>query len=94
MHITMPGILPIVKILLILHIGQILNSGFEQQYLLKNGVVQDVAEVLDLFVLRYGIAMGRYSFATAAGVFKTVVSIVLLFSANFIIKKTGEDSLF
>lgn len=92
--ITLPGITPIIKILLIMSCGNILNTGFEQQMLLGNPMVSNVYEILDLFVIRYGIALGRYSFATAAGMFKTLVSIVLLVTANSIIKKMGEDRLF
>ncbi len=92
--ITLPGISPIIKILLIMSCGNILNTGFEQQMLLGNPLVANVYEVLDLFVIRFGIAMGRYSFATAAGMFKTIVSITLLVTANWVIKKMGEDRLF
>jgi len=60
-----------------------------------NPVVREVAEVIDIFVLRYGMNMGRYSFATAAGIFKSVVSIIMLAAANFIVKKLndGEELL-
>lgn len=92
--ITLPGISPVIKIMLIMSCGNILNTGFEQQMLLGNSLVANVFEVLDLFVIRYGIAMGRYSFATAAGMFKTVVSIALLVTANWLVKRTGEDRLF
>lgn len=92
--ITLPGITPVIKILLIMSCGNILNTGFEQQMLLGNPMVSNVYEVLDLFVIRYGIALGRYSFATAAGMFKTLVSIALLVTANTAIKKMGEDRLF
>ncbi len=92
--ITLPGISPVIKIMLIMSCGNILNTGFEQQMLLGNPLVANVFEVLDLFVIRYGIAMGRYSFATAAGMFKTVVSIALLVTANWLVKRTGEDRLF
>ena len=92
--ITIPGITPIIKILLIMSCGNILNTGFEQQMLLGNPIVANVYEVLDLFVIRYGIAMGRYSFATAAGMFKTVVSVILLITANSLVKKMGEERLF
>jgi len=87
--ITLPGISPIIKILLIMSVGNILNTGFEQQMLLGNPMVANVFEVLDLYVIRFGIAMGRYSFATAAGMFKTIVSVSLLVGANWIVKRMG-----
>lgn len=91
--ITLPGIMPTVKILLIMQCGWILNAGFEQQMLLGNPMVIRVSEVLDIFTLKYGIAMNRYSFATAAGIFKSVVSIILLFVANTVAKKFTDEGL-
>jgi putative aldouronate transport system permease protein len=54
----------------------------------------DYSENLDIFVLKYGISMGRFSFATAAGIFKTVISFIFLLSANHIAKKMGQPRLF
>ncbi|WP_019636949.1 ABC transporter permease [Paenibacillus fonticola] len=93
-HITLPGLKPVFIILLIMSMGNILESGFEPQYLLGNGMNVDYSENLDIFVLKYGMAMGNYSLGTAAGMFKTVVSFIFLFSANFIAKKMGESRLF
>jgi len=92
-HITIPGIMPIVSILLIMNLGWILNAGFEQQLLLTNPLNMRVSEVIDIYVLRYGISMGRFSLATAAGVFRSVVSIIMLLSANAIAKKLGSDRI-
>ncbi|WP_241158569.1 ABC transporter permease [Cohnella candidum] len=93
-HITLPGLKPVIIILLIMNVGNILETGFEPQYLLGNGMNLDYSENLDLFVLRYGISMGNFSLAAAAGIFKTVVSFILLFSANGIAKRFGEARLF
>ena len=93
-HITLPGIKPTIFILLIINIGNILNAGFEVQYLLGNGLVQEVSQTIDIFVLRYGISLGNYSLATAAGIFKSVISIVLIFLANRFAKTMGEERLF
>lgn len=93
-HITLPGIKPVIVILMIMNIGNLLESGFEPQYLLGNGMNIDFSENLDIFVLKYGIQMGNFSLSIAAGMFKTVVSFILLFSANGIAKKLGEDRLF
>lgn len=92
-HITLPGIRSTIIVILIMNLGWILNSGFEVQYLLGKGLVQDVSQTLDIFVLKYGINIGNYSLATAAGIFKSVVSIVLVASANFIAGKFGEKDL-
>ncbi|EBK2060017.1 sugar ABC transporter permease, partial [Salmonella enterica subsp. enterica serovar Typhi] len=82
-HVTLPGIKPTIVILLIMSIGHILEAGFEVQYLLGNGLVVDWAETIDIFVLKYGIAQGNYSLATAGGIFKTVVSVTMLLFANW-----------
>ncbi|GIP47641.1 MULTISPECIES: ABC transporter permease [Paenibacillus] len=92
-HVTLPGIKPTIVILLIMSIGHILEAGFEVQYLLGNGLVVDWAETIDIFVLKYGIAQGNYSLATAGGIFKTVVSITMLLLANWIAKRLGEERL-
>lgn len=94
MHVTLPGIKPTIFILLIINIGNILNSGFDMQYLLTNGLVQKVSQTIDIYVLRYGISLADYSLATAAGIFKSVVSIVLIFLANRFAKAAGEERLF
>lgn len=93
-HITLPGMKPVIVVLLIMNIGQILETGFETQLLLKNPMNMDYAETLELFVLRWGIEQGNFSFATAAGIFKTVISVTLLFMANSIAKRLGEARLF
>ncbi|AFH62892.1 sugar ABC transporter permease [Paenibacillus mucilaginosus K02] len=93
LYVTLPGIKSIVVILLIMNMGWILEAGFEVQYLLGNGVVVDWAQTIDIFVLKYGLQVGNYSLATAAGIFKTVVSITLIFAANTIAKRLGEDRL-
>jgi putative aldouronate transport system permease protein len=92
-HITLPGIKPIIVILLIMNLGWILEAGFEVQYLLGNGVVIDWSQTIDIFVLKYGLQIGNYSLATAAGIFKTVVSITMIFLANTIAKRLGEERL-
>ncbi|WP_168121317.1 ABC transporter permease subunit [Paenibacillus sp. HB172176] len=93
-HITLPGIKPVIIVLLIMQIGYLLESGFEPQYLLGNGMNIDYSENLDIFVLNYGIAQGNFSLSIAAGMFKTVISFILLFSANAIAKRAGESRLF
>lgn len=92
-YITLPGIMPTFRLLLIMQCGWLLNTGFEQQMLLQNSMVIEVADVLDTYTLRYGISMNRYSFAAAAGIFKSIVSIILLFVANHISKKVSGDGI-
>lgn len=92
-HITLPGIRPTIIILLILSIGSILNIGFEKQFLLGNPMVKDYSLVLDWYALDYGIGMFRYSYGTAIGMFKSLVSIILLLFANGAASKWGESKL-
>jgi putative aldouronate transport system permease protein len=76
-----------------MNIGHILEAGFEVQYLLGTGPVQDVSETIDIFVLKYGLQKGDYGLATAAGIFKSAISIILVFCANWISGKLGEEKL-
>lgn len=92
-HVTLPGIKSTVMVLLIMNIGHILDAGFEIQYFLGSGLVSDYSQTIDIFVLQYGINQFNYSLATAAGIFKTTVSITLLLIANFIAGKIGEERL-
>ena len=93
-YITIPGIKPTMIILLLMNVGNVLNAGFEVQYLLGNGLVQNVSQTIDIYVLKWGISQNDYSLGTAAGIFKSVVSIVLIVIANQIAKRSGEESLF
>ncbi|HOP99331.1 MAG TPA: ABC transporter permease subunit [Acetivibrio clariflavus] len=92
-HITLPGLKSTIIVLLIMNIASVLNVGFEFQYLLGNGLNIEWSETIDVFTLKYGISKGNYSLATAAGMFKTVVSVVLLFLANWFAKLLGEERL-
>lgn len=94
LHVTLPGIKSTICILLIMNVGNILNAGFEIQYLLGNGLVQEVSQTIDIFVLKYGIGLNNYSLATAAGIFKSIVSVALIFIANKLAKAAGEERLF
>ncbi|MDR0641442.1 MAG: ABC transporter permease subunit [Treponema sp.] len=92
-HITLPGIKPTIIILLIMSIGRILDAGFELQYLLRNGLIQDVSDTIDIFVLEFGFRNNNFALATAAGMFKNIVNVTLIFMANWIAKKAGEERL-
>ena len=93
-YITLPGIRPTFMILLIINIGNVLNAGFEIQYLLGNGLVKSVSQTIDIFVLNWGIAQNDYSLGSAAGIFKSFVSICLIVIANGFAKRAGEERLF
>ena len=93
LHVTLPGIKSTFVILLIMNIGHLMEAGFEIQYLLGNGLTADYSRTIDIFVLEYGTQQMDFGVATAAGIFKSVVAILLLVGANFIAKRLGEDTL-
>lgn len=90
--ITLPSIMPVVVVFLILSIGNLLSAGFEDILLLgSNPVLRDVSDVIDTYVYRVGIQNNRYSYATAAGLFKALVSVGLLVGANYLARKTDNS---
>ncbi|WP_271751456.1 ABC transporter permease [Cohnella sp. JJ-181] len=90
--ITLPAILPVIVVFLILAIGNLLNAGFENILLLaSNPVLRDVSDVLDTYVYRIGIQNSRYSYATAAGLFKALISVGLLVAANRLARRSGNS---
>jgi putative aldouronate transport system permease protein len=92
-RITLPCIKPTIIILLIMAVGRILDAGFEMQYLLRNGLVMDVSDTIDIYVLIYGLSRNNFSLATAAGMFKNVINIGLIFLANELARRAGEERL-
>ena len=93
-HITLPGIRTTIIILLLLSIGNIMNNGFEQIFILQNGSNIAVSEVFETYTYRLGIINGRFSFATTVGFFGSVVGFTLLLAANAIAKLMGEKGIF
>jgi putative aldouronate transport system permease protein len=92
-HITLPSIKATIVILIIMSTGTLLESGFELQYFLGYSVTKPTAENIDIYVLNYGITKGNYSLATVAGMMKTLVSFIFVFTANWIAGLLGEDRL-
>jgi len=91
-HVSLPGMMPTYAVLLLLGISNMLSNGFDQYFVFGNPMVADRLRVLDVFVYQQGIAGTRYSFSVAVGIFKSVVSILLLFTANRAMKKiTGQS---
>lgn len=98
-YITLPALKPTIFVVLILAIGGLMAGGlgggnFSQAYLLQNGGNMETADILETYVLRTGMLRGRYSFATAAGLFQSVVSLVLVYSANAISRKVNGSGLY
>ena len=93
-HITLPSIRGTVVIMLIMKCGSILNTGFEQIYLMKNGINSSRAQVFDTYIYERGILSGQYSLSAAAGLFKSVASLIMVLSANKIAKLCGESGFY
>lgn len=93
-HITLPGIRSTVVIMAILMTGNLLDTGFEQIYLMTNSLNRDVADVFDTYVYYIGITQGAYSYSTAVGLFKAVVGIILIFGSNWLARRLGQTGLF
>jgi putative aldouronate transport system permease protein len=92
-HITIPGIMPTIAILLILRFGSMMSLGFEKVILLYNGLTYETADVIASFVYRKGIVENNFSFSTAVGLFNSVINFILVILANKISSKMSENSL-
>jgi len=93
LHITLPAIQSTVIILLIMRVGYILNAGFDDILLLQNSMVRNVSEVIDTYVYKIGIQGGNFSFATAVGLFKSVIGFMLVIGTDRLAKRFGDSSL-
>ena len=92
-HVTLPGILPTVVIMLLMQIGGLLSLGHEKVILLYNPLTYETADIISTYVYRKGLLEQNYSFSTAVGLFNSVISFILLIAANTISKRCGEGSL-
>ncbi len=92
-HVNIPSIMPTVIIMLIMNCGRILTVGFEKIYLLQNALNLDVSQVISTYTYELGLLGGQYSYATAIGLFNTIVNVVLLVIVNGIAKRTSDVSL-
>jgi putative aldouronate transport system permease protein len=92
-HITLPGITFVIVILLIFAIGGLLNAGFEQILLLYSPPVYQVSDIIDTYVYRSGLLGMQYSFATAVGLFKSILAMTLLLGANWVARRLGQTGI-
>ena len=93
-HVDIPGIFPTIVTMFIFNCVNIINIGFEKAYLMQNSVNMPKSELISTFVYKVGLSNANYSFATAAGLFNSVISFVLLIIVNQISKKLTDTSLF
>ena len=93
LHITLPSITPTIVVMLILNCNNIVNAGFDQIFMLYSATVYSVADIIDTYVYRIGIQRADYSFSTAAGLFKSVIALVMILIVNTVAKKTGNEGI-
>lgn len=92
-HITLPGISEIVVLMFILRLGDIMNAGFDQIFLLYSVMVYNVGDIIDTYVYRMGLVNSEYGFSTAVGLFKSVIALILIIAANAVAKKFGKQGI-
>lgn len=93
-HITLPAIRPTIIILLILRLGSMFDTGFEQILLMMNPLVRNVGEVFDTYSYTYGILQGKISIGVTVGLFKGLVGLALIVLANRIVKRLGHEGIY
>jgi putative aldouronate transport system permease protein len=91
-HITLPGLRTTIVILLIFNVGSFLNVGLEQVYALYNPGVYEVSEILDTYLYKLAFEEAKYDLATASGLFKSFVGLILIVLTNYVAKKIDKDS--
>ncbi len=94
LYITLPGIAPTITVFLLLRVSDMLSSSFDQFYILQNSLNLSRSEVLTTYIYKTGLSQRRYSYASALGLFNSVISVILLLVSNFISKKTTGRGIF
>ena len=92
-HITLPQIKPTVVTILVMNLGKILSISFEKPYLMANALVRDDVQVISTYVYSVGLQAGRYDYATAVGIFQSVVALIMVLTANWAARKLGEEGI-
>jgi putative aldouronate transport system permease protein len=93
-HVSLPGIRVTIVLLLILRIGNLMGSSFEKPFLMQNDLNNSVAEVLATYTYKIGLVRGSYSLSTAIGLFNSIISLILVTSANAVSKRLSDIRLF
>ncbi len=92
-YITLPAIRATVITMLILRLGHVLEAGFDQLFLMQNATNREVAQIIDTYVYQIGMKNGQLSFATAVGLFKSIIGLILVLTADWMAKRMGEEGL-
>jgi len=94
LHITLPGIMPTIIVILIMRTGQLLNIGFEKILLIYSPAIYSTADIISTFVYRKGLLEANYSYASAVGLFNSVAGLIMVLISNYLARKSSETSLF
>lgn len=92
-HVTLPGMLPIIVIMFIMAVGGLMNVGWEKAFLLQSPVTYDTSDIISTFVYRKGFEDMNYSYSAAVGLFNSVINLILLTGANLMSRKVNGNSL-
>lgn len=92
-HVDLPGIAPMIIIMLMLNVGSVMNVGFEKVFLMQNQLNMETSDIISTYVYKRGLVEAQYSFSAAVGLFNSVVNFILLFTANYLSGKIGETTL-
>lgn len=93
-NITLPALLPAIVVLLLMRVGQVLDTNVEQVLVFLNPLVRDVGEIIDTYVYRVGLLNGQFSYTTAIGIFKSVVGFTLIVGMNQLSKRMTGESIY
>jgi putative aldouronate transport system permease protein len=93
-YITLPSIRPVIVIVVLLRLGTILDAGFNQMFMLYSIPVYSVADIIDTWVYRQGLLQFQFGLATAVGIFKGVIGLLLISLSNWLVRRVSESSLF
>jgi putative aldouronate transport system permease protein len=93
-HVTLPAIRPAIVVMAILTTGHLMDTGFEQIWLMTNSLNRSTADVFDTYVYYIGITQGAFSYSTAVGLFKGVIGVVLIAGSNWLAKRLGQRGLY
>ncbi|RIX51308.1 sugar ABC transporter permease [Paenibacillus nanensis] len=92
-HVTLPGISFAIVITLILNIGSVLEIGFEKVFLMQNPAIYETADIISTYVYRVGMEQGNFSYGAAIDLFMGIISLIFIYTANFISRRVSETSL-
>ena len=92
-YITLPSISPVITMVVLLRLGTILDAGFNQMFMLYSVPVYSVADIIDTWVYRSGLLEFKFSLATAVGIFKGIIGLILITVSNRLVKRFSDNSL-